>query len=613
MRALVGVSIIAVVLAAASGATASAPLAPDYQCTTAATPVAGATKVMLAGDSITNESAGDYTWRYWFWHDQVDHDSPINLVGDFSDTIDANTLTQGSKAYLDCDFDQDEEARPGLKLFSTATNPASDLFNFDSPTPNNPTNPLYPDYPAPSNSSWIEGAVTKYQPSVVVALIGANDIFRIGEETGTGTTAADHATFVINKLRLFITQARMGNSAVRFVLTTVGNASAQPESNNPYLLYNAMLPDVISSMSTDQSKIVLATLPSWADHSWDGEHPDAYGEVHIAAAIDNAMHSLDPAFAAQPATLATPTIGPEFPAVLSASPAGNNAAGLSWTLPPGTDRTRVYMRDVTDNGAWVEQADLVLASTRATFTSDGTAICGKLDVYPQMPCTSYTASGLSGGKQYEFVLVSGKGHAIVPGLTLGAPATSNVEEITAAGPITLGTVSQATPVVGVHDAAVRWSPLSMATSYQVRWRKSGSTWSTPVSAGAATSKAVTGLTAGQRYGFEVRGLRSGATTGAWSTEQSGTPKAHAIGKPKKPTLKAASGHRIKATWAAVSGASRYLLQRRVAGGAWTSVYVTKPTRTTNKLVKGRKYQFRIRPYDGLVGGTYSPIVTRKAN
>lgn len=394
LLAATGVLLIGTVLTVLpSVSTAAPPPAPEYVCSTAAKPKVGAIKVMIAGDSITNSSAGDYTWPYWLWRDQAGRGAKINFVGGFNGTYDINTGRYDSRGYLDCDFDQDKEARSGVKLW-TAQSTKLGLGSRTVAT----TDPTRPNYPG--QTSWIRGTTNRFKPGILVLFAGANDLLVTDGEPIRDRSEAGIANFVIGKLKYVIAQARLGRPGIDVILTTVPRVG--PKTSR-YNLYNAKLPSVVKSMNTKKQRVVLAKMPSWQNHTWDGSHPDAIGEVLIAAAIDDALHKVNPALLARPARLARPAVGPRFPAVLSGQVVSGSAVDLQWTYPPGADRAIIYSR--VSGGAWVKEADLVKASLRRFFPNDGTETCATR-------CTSYQVTGLRSSTNYEFRIQIGKGHAV---------------------------------------------------------------------------------------------------------------------------------------------------------------------------------------------------------
>lgn len=597
MHVVMAGALAAAPLALVGSSSAAPPPGPGYQCSSNDGPEEpNPIKIMIAGDSITNASAGDYTWPYWLWKDQDGRGANVDFVGRFQDTINANTREQGSRQYIDCDFDQDHEARPGVKLWTDPDNLPNGKFGFGSAA-NYQNNPVYPYYPGAT--SWIRGAVTAHTPDIIVLFAGGNDLARTSEEPElAGLNDQQIAAFVAGKLKGVIAQARLGNPDVDVVITTVPTTSATSRAGR----YNALLPGVVSDLNTANARVVLATLPGWSNHTWDGVHPDAVGEVAIAAAIDDKLHAINPALFARPNPLPTPKIGPRMTAVLD-PPAldGDNKVKLTWTLPFGSDRTVVYARNKSGNGPWVRKADLVLGSLRYYYPSVGTQACGTVYTLPQTPCTTYTVSGLSGGTEYEFMLASAKGLALSPDLRSAAVAA------TPTGPV--GRIDAPAAVAGLHAVTVSWTNLGGVPGYDVQWRQGGTNvWKSTTSAGS--SRVISSLVAGRAYAFRVKAQG----TATWSTEVVAKPRANALAVGKKPVLTKVSGKKIRATWAASAGALKYQVQRRVKGGAWKVVATTTArTLVSKKLTKGKTYEFRIRPFDGDVGGAYSPTAKRKVS
>jgi hypothetical protein len=85
-----------------------------------------------------------------------------------------------------------------------------------------------------------------------------------------------------------------------------------------------------------------------------------------------------------------------------------------------------------------------------------------------------------------------------------------------------------------------------------------------------------------------------------------------LAAPGKPVLKALTRHRIRASWAARAGATRYQVQIFKSGHWVVAGYTVKPSFTTGKLKKGTKYSVRVRAYDGTTAGNYSATSKVKA-
>ena len=70
-------------------------------------------RILIVGDSITQGSAGDWTWRYRLWQHLTEHGVSVDFVGPRDDLWDNVTSQFGSQAYVDPAFDQDHAARWG--------------------------------------------------------------------------------------------------------------------------------------------------------------------------------------------------------------------------------------------------------------------------------------------------------------------------------------------------------------------------------------------------------------------------------------------------------------------------------------------------------------------
>lgn len=67
----------------------------------------GPLRIMLVGDSVTQGSAGDWTWRYRLAKHLQTVGVDADLVGTWDSLYDVVHGTWGSEGYLDPDFDRD--------------------------------------------------------------------------------------------------------------------------------------------------------------------------------------------------------------------------------------------------------------------------------------------------------------------------------------------------------------------------------------------------------------------------------------------------------------------------------------------------------------------------
>ena len=139
----------------------------------------------------------------------------------------------------------------------------------------------------------------------------------------------------------------------------------------------------------------------------------------------------------------------------------------------------------------------------------------------------------------------------------------------------------ATPIVTISDltqtsATLSWGAVANRSSYTVKWRASGaSTWNQTTGL-TATSKALTGLTLGTTYEYEVIAVGNG-TTYITSEAATGTFATVALITLDTPTNLASSNitnNSATVSWSDVSHASGYKVEYRASGATtWTEATV----------------------------------------
>lgn len=263
-------------------------------------------RILLVGDSVTQGSSGDWTWRYRLWRHLVGSGVRVDLVGPRDDLLDNVTGDFGSHAYLDPAFDQDHAARWGM-FFGAQDQPIGEL-------------------------------VDEYHPDVVVEMLGVNDL------AWTHTAAEG----VLQDARRFVEDAQAADPDVDVVVGVL------PQTWIPGVeRYDANLPVLAGELETDTSRVVTATPGApfvEGIDTWDTAHPTASGEVKLAAGVADALARLGvgPEY---PRPLPDVPLGPRIPATLSATPA-DGGAELSWVSPPGATAEYVWMRDATNGEQW---------------------------------------------------------------------------------------------------------------------------------------------------------------------------------------------------------------------------------------------------------------------
>ncbi|WP_209713408.1 fibronectin type III domain-containing protein [Marmoricola sp. OAE513] len=547
----------------------SARAAEEKPCASSVTPGAGATKILLSGDSVTHGSRGDWTYRYFLYKQLVAAGVDVDLVGNNNWLIDPNKSTWPFCEYVDTAFDLDYTAYPGGKLAD---------FNVSSSNT--------------GNKPWIRYEVETRGVQVAIAVVGANDLYK-------GATPQQ----TLAQAQQYVANARLGNPDVKIVLATVPTATG---ANDKYAQYNTMLAAAVPQWSTPQSPIALANVMSnWGTtaYTWDQIHPNVIGEQLIAKGLTDALHALgvtpdagvdlDPAY----------KVGLRKPVTNFAASLNGSAVDLSWTLPVGGSGVQVMARDTSNGvvGSWFVVKDL------SWVPADFYGIGG---CQQSSPCTSYKITTLQAGHSYDIDLHSEKGTAVATDLWAVKPgedpASASLSEAaysftmpgTPPAPLSVPVLNA--PTAGANAVALSWSAVSGAT-YEVRSRLAGAGTSTTVAV-SATSKTIAGLDPGQSYGFQVRALRDGAAS-AWSDEQLATPK------PAAPVLNTPAPvvGGVTVSWPAVPGAdSTYNVRWRVAGsGSYTTDTVNGTSRTISGLAPGQSYGFQVQAVANGTTGDWS--------
>lgn len=284
-------------------------------CVPARSPAAVApepTRVLLVGDSGTIGSTGDWTWRYRLWkHLEATGPGQVDLVGPRTDLYDRATATYGHADYVDPAFDRDHAAGWGTGA----------------------TFPLYP----------VRELVADHQADTVVEMLGLNDLDLLPLTPEQ----------IAEEVRGLVTEAREANPAVDVVLGEVAQSwvAGAPE-------LNALLHDIASDLDTSQARVVVAET---ADGFWrrrdtyDDSHPNARGEVKIAAAVADALAETGlGAAVARP--LPSVPVGPRIPVVLRGQVRDGKVL-LRWSPSPGADSYRVLVRRPARHEDWRRAAD----------------------------------------------------------------------------------------------------------------------------------------------------------------------------------------------------------------------------------------------------------------
>ncbi len=157
---------------------------------------------------------------------------------------------------------------------------------------------------------------------------------------------------------------------------------------------------------------------------------------------------------------------------------------------------------------------------------------------------------------------------------------------------------------GDGSVKISWSAVDCATKYRVQ-RTTGSSWTT-VAYPTATSYTDTSVTNGTTYKYRVLAY----VGGEW-TDASATVSAKPYGTTPK-NLKATAGNKsVKLSWSAVSGATKYRVQRYI-NSAWSTVsYPTTNSYTDTGLTNGTTYKYRVLAYVNNAWSSASASVSAK--
>ncbi|SFC02405.1 Lysophospholipase L1 [Nocardioides terrae] len=287
MVGLAALLLLPLTLAAAPGARASDPL-----------------RILVYGDSITQGSTGDYTWRYFLDRHLRDAGVPFDLVGPRRGLHHLPEGADDDLDYAEPGFDTDHAAVWGQKL----TAPVADLGDL----------------------------AADHTPDVVIALIGLNDL------------VWNHVTpeALAERWRAEVAEVRAASPAADVVLVQVPQTWY---ADVP--AYNAELVALSAELDGPAARVVTTALPDFdrRTDTWDGTHPTASGDLKIAEAVEAALYL---AGVAPPAGM-TPVVqnGPRTASSLTAE-AGVGQVSLSWHDVPGVTTEWLERRDVSSGGAW---------------------------------------------------------------------------------------------------------------------------------------------------------------------------------------------------------------------------------------------------------------------
>ena len=211
--------------------------------------------LMIVGDSISQGSSGDWTWRYRLWRHLRACDVAATFVGPREDVDEARRRLTGRTGigYADPHFDRAHDAQWGQPYAVAKT--------------------------------AVREHVAAFRPDFVLVLLGINDL--VWQE-------ATPAEFEAN-VREFIANARAGRGDLRLVLGTILD-TARAHYDFAFARRvkecNDRMRAVADELRTSRSPIVVADTAAEfvaGEHTWDDTHPNPNGEVRIAAAFADVL------------------------------------------------------------------------------------------------------------------------------------------------------------------------------------------------------------------------------------------------------------------------------------------------------------------------------------
>ncbi|HNF68954.1 MAG TPA: fibronectin type III domain-containing protein [Chitinophagales bacterium] len=225
----------------------------------------------------------------------------------------------------------------------------------------------------------------------------------------------------------------------------------------------------------------------------------------------------------------------------------------------------------------------------AVVTSMQCANTGAIDVSVSGGIGSYTYLWNDGATTQDRTgLNAGSYTVTVTSGTCTTTATYTVSDITITKPTSL-TTTQATHC----SIKLNWAAVPGAGSYEVRYRITGGTYSSPVNVGAVTSYTFTGLAASTSYDLQVRAkCPTGAEKSAYAKKTSSTV---ACGAPTSQSAGSITANSAVISWSIPCSVTNYNLQyRKNPTKAWTTVSgIATTSYTLTGLLPSSTYEYRI--------------------
>jgi len=290
-------------------------------------------RIMIVGDSITQGSSGDYTWQYRLYEHLLADGVRPTMVGPYGWLFNNVASVQGDHSYADPHFEHANDATWGMALFR--------------------------------EKNAIGGKVAKYRPDYLLVILGLNDLFWFGLSQSV----------MAQNLASFIAAARTARPHIRIVFGLVPPDihEQKPSFAASVASYNNTIIATAARLSTTASPLAVAHDGAGinvAADLWDGTHPNANGEIRIAAAFADVLASRYHLGKTYPKPFPVLPTGPLTSPHLTVRPSKKaGQALLSWTLAPGAGSYFIYIEDVTRGETTFKRLPLPLPAAENPWTA----------------------------------------------------------------------------------------------------------------------------------------------------------------------------------------------------------------------------------------------------
>ncbi|KAH8168307.1 fibronectin type III domain-containing protein [Sarocladium implicatum] len=235
---------------------------------------------MVVGDSISHGADGDWTWRYHVWQWLKDQSYDVEFVGPYKGTKGPESLDSA-------------KPRPPLLPNEADTSFPAISGTYTSGVPSAFISQGHASYwgrQAKQDENQIEGWVKQYQPDIILMLLGFNDL-------GWFVTGPQGLIYSMTKV---VDGARRGKSDVQFAIGNVverlfiGGRQDLVDNTRDY---NEKLKDAVNTWNYNLvSRVAYVDVaggydcrPGGCPDGYDGLHPGAQGELHIAKSFADVL------------------------------------------------------------------------------------------------------------------------------------------------------------------------------------------------------------------------------------------------------------------------------------------------------------------------------------